>query len=63
VITFSSNAPRAEGITNCLHCINESFAPGAERNRDSGKAEGVGIASKLTGVDKENASNVDIKDG
>jgi hypothetical protein len=62
-MTFSNNAPRAEEIINCLHCINESFAPGAERNRDSGKAEGVGITSRLTGLDRENASNVEINDG
>jgi hypothetical protein len=62
-MTLSSSAPRAEGIINCLQCINESLAPVAERNRDSGKAEGVGIANRLTGVDRENASNVEIKDG
>jgi hypothetical protein len=63
VMTFSNKAPKAEGIISCLHCSNESFAPGAERNRVSGNPAGVGIASKLTGVDEENASNVEINDG
>jgi hypothetical protein len=62
-MTFSDNAPKAEGIINCLHCINESFAPGAERNRVSGNPAGVGIASKLTGVDNEKASSVVSNDG
>jgi hypothetical protein len=63
VMTFSSSAPRAEGIINCLHCINVSFVPDPGRNRVSGNPAGVGIASKLTGVDIENASNVETNDG
>jgi len=54
----------AEGIISCLHCIGLSLrtVPAAERNRVSGNAVGVGIASRLTGVDSENASNVDNKE-
>jgi len=61
-MTFSNNAPRAEGIINCLHCINVSFVFDPARNRVSGSPAGVGIASKLTGVDSEKASNVDSND-
>jgi hypothetical protein len=62
-MTFRSNAPRAEGIINCLHCINVSFVLDPARNRVSGNPGGVGIASRLTGVDREKASNVEINDG
>jgi hypothetical protein len=63
VMTFSNKAPRAEGIINCLHCIKVSFVPDPARNRVSGNPGGVGIASRLTGVDREKASNVEINDG
>jgi hypothetical protein len=51
-MTFRSNAPRAEGIINCLHCINVSFVLDPARNRVSGNPGGVG-----------KASNVEINDG
>ena len=64
MITFNKSAPRAEGIINCLHCINESFDPDPmDRNRNFGTAVGMGIASRLTGVESEKASNVDSNDG